>query len=796
MTVSSETFGGGPYEGNGTNDNFAWTGKFDAATDFVVKKTSTTGVVTTLTYMVDYTVTGLGAASGSVTYPISGTKLAAGEYLTIIPALPYKQLTDLISAGGYRAENHEGVFDYVTRLIQQVKNSAARALQFNDADGNAISGALPVLSSSAGTARFLKVKADGTGFEFGAGTTPSDSTEMGHTPGGAAGTVSAEFDSLSSYVENVRGLLLADVQALTIPTASDAKRVTVAGRTANGDGYAGEFSWNGTDLSTEVAADTLKGIYIAPTSDAAGASGAWVRDYSGHINVKWFGAFGDGTNDDTTAITVAKEFAADKILFFPDGDYVIQEQINIDTRMIVKGESKTNTRIFAKGTPVTAVQTYQTWRTEYDSGNYATSSDSAIATVFAITAPQVHFEDLRIFGWYDATVSHTTPFASYPLSGNWDIGILVQTTDFTFDRLTIDGLWNAHGMLFDASQPGGSVDRGRGTSSVIYGRWGLGIIGADGQGAAPNFATLVADDTRGAGGASDLSFYNVICYGSDINLNTDLGYRYVRRFSSDAGGLKIHGQLSYNTAKRIQGIRFFGCRLASFDPHSYYLNFCNRIEFHGCHSEFKSGGYDTDGTTALTSLDFTGIESTKNAKNIKFFGGEKSGEPDNLTYSDATEGNLISQFAWDEGGVGQRTLIVDVKDSGSWTPVLAGEVEVGTPVYSDQTGKYTRIGDVVIAQAKIAITSRGGMTGNIYIDGLPYKGYDVSGTENGVSIAIFSNITFTGVVTGIVENNVTQVHLYDCASGSSPARITHSAITDAFNITFTAVYKTNDVVSL
>lgn len=39
----------------------------------------------------------------------------------------------------------------------------------------------------------------------------------------------------------------------------------------------GLFSFVDTDLSAEVSADPLQGIYIAPTSDPTGASGAWVR---------------------------------------------------------------------------------------------------------------------------------------------------------------------------------------------------------------------------------------------------------------------------------------------------------------------------------------------------------------------------------------------------------------------------------------------------------------------------------------------------------------------------------------
>lgn len=56
----------------------------------------------------------------------------------------------------------------------------------------------------------------------------------------------------------------------------------------------GVFAWNGSNLSAAVTADTGKAIYVAPTAAPSGASGAWVRQYSGPWNALWFGFVGDG----------------------------------------------------------------------------------------------------------------------------------------------------------------------------------------------------------------------------------------------------------------------------------------------------------------------------------------------------------------------------------------------------------------------------------------------------------------------------------------------------------------------
>ena len=64
---------------------------------------------------------------------------------------------------------------------------------------------------------------------------------------------------------------------------------TVGGRDALGDGGGGVFYWNSSNLSTEVSADPQEGIYVAPTSGPTGASGAWVRLFSGAMSTDWFG---------------------------------------------------------------------------------------------------------------------------------------------------------------------------------------------------------------------------------------------------------------------------------------------------------------------------------------------------------------------------------------------------------------------------------------------------------------------------------------------------------------------------
>lgn len=110
-------------------------------------------------------------------------------------------------------------------------------------------------------------------------------------------------------------------------------------------GRAGKFVFSTSNLSTQVTNDPQQGIYIPPSSDTTGASGAWVRQTNNNeYFLEWFAPTLDGTANDLAAIQAAINLVPlGGTLVFPGGKTAAISGGTVDFR------NKGDTRFIAVG---------------------------------------------------------------------------------------------------------------------------------------------------------------------------------------------------------------------------------------------------------------------------------------------------------------------------------------------------------------------------------------------------------------------------------------------------------------
>jgi len=148
MTISTTT-SKVIWQGNGATTAFSYSFAMPIASEAVLTYTDTFGNQTVLN-AAQYSITGVGTSTtgggtqgGTVTYPLTGSPIAAGTTLTLQRVIPYTQPTSLANQSGFWPSVVEGMDDNLEMQIQQLAEIAARSLQFNPADAGPFNPLVP-----------------------------------------------------------------------------------------------------------------------------------------------------------------------------------------------------------------------------------------------------------------------------------------------------------------------------------------------------------------------------------------------------------------------------------------------------------------------------------------------------------------------------------------------------------------------------------------------------------------------------------------------------------------------------
>ncbi|WP_156291735.1 tail fiber domain-containing protein [Oceanobacillus salinisoli] len=339
------------------------------------------------------------------------------------------------------------------------------------------------------------------------------------------------------------------------------------------------------------------------------------------INVKYppaplVGAKVDGVTDDTQAIRAALELAETyKTKVIIPGISVITGEIEIKAPMVIEGvgsgtgygndlrEYRQISGFLVKGTGKKRVLTRRKHRK-----NAFSSQDDPISVALNIQAENVVLKDFTVFLDFDKKNNSRTNYGA-----KWDIGIFVGCrTHFYAENVHVLGYFREAGFYFDVTHAtnlprfmdlnGNTYDNtnnisgGDGCTLVkCYTRgakWGVhvaGVLPGDHETYYDELSGKRVPDWRGSFGFSDFTMYSCSIYGTDHHSNYRRKAASGDYLSDTAGGAMYINARANNANQTVQGMRFFSCRFASFEPYRVRLDQANRVMFYGCHIEKRSG---------------------------------------------------------------------------------------------------------------------------------------------------------------------------------------------------------------
>lgn len=140
----------------------------------------------------------------------------------------------------------------------------------------------------------------------------------------------ARIDALAVTGQVQAAATIAALKALTGLTDGQAVSVLCYYTCTTPDGGGGTFKW--------IAANTDTADNCITVAADAGGTGRWKRVYSGAVNVKWCGAKGDGSTNDTTLIDAAIVLAGE--VYFPEGTYMVGSLAALPSSVTLYGEGR------------------------------------------------------------------------------------------------------------------------------------------------------------------------------------------------------------------------------------------------------------------------------------------------------------------------------------------------------------------------------------------------------------------------------------------------------------------------
>lgn len=584
----------------------------------------------------DYDVS-LESTGGTVTMH---TAPANGVKLVIVSNIPYTQLLGLQNFGSFSPEDMNVAWDKNTGLIQQVRDGLDRAVKVpviseKDPDklldellaaGEAVGPVIPVLDDIKTVAGIAPEVAKTAEMEDSVKTVSGIATEVEKT---------AEMETdISAVGKNIDAI---------VKVSNNIDEIIGSGGAVEAAKEAAE-SADRAEAAAEAAVGQLHAVsYEAQelkTSERVQAKANIGADY--FVNVKDFGAKGDGVTDDTEALRAA--IATGDSVYIPKGVYVCTGELEVVTpgqvisgagmgmgyryfgRLSVTSWNDTST-ILMKGTGPRRLRTRVKPRLTSSAPN-----DDPLSVAINIQAEGVVLRDFCVR--LDVTVSPEALEACNSssrtaeqkalvekeksnLGADWDVGVFSGSRTWgVYERVAVVGYFRQASFWMDFTQdpylprfkaldgstyPQSNVINGNDGhnffSCYTFGaRWGLVWRGADSDNPAERLYDNTRDyydeltgtttkDHRGSFGGSDLNVFGCTFYGTSHHTRAQIYALELADPVADmgkGGGAMFVSGLAGNASGRCHGHRFIATRFAAAGPWRVCLGVTGRDTLINC----------------------------------------------------------------------------------------------------------------------------------------------------------------------------------------------------------------------
>jgi hypothetical protein len=133
---------------------------------------------------------------------------------------------------------------------------------------------------------------------------------------------------------------------------------------------------------------------------------------------------------------------------------------------------------------------------------------------------------------------------------------------------------------------------------------------------------------------------------------------------------------------------------------------------------------------------------------------------------------------------------LDDYEEGTWTPGIGGNGGESGQTYSIQTGRYVKVGKMVVAWGRVTLSNKGTLTSFIEITGLPFSSANNANIYGAGLVPYWASLTTAVVHMGIAVNvSSTRAALYATTAAATAAGTLATAdLTNTTDIIFSVTY--------